>query len=120
MRRAVAVATWDGLKREAVGALVDGLGESKEGGAALPVAAQRILDVLAESPEKYVMKTDVVAHIGELRGKDNARSFERLIERLVEDGMIKRLKVKRGNNIRDAYQYVELTPEMLDEDTIDD
>ena len=117
MRRAVDVATWDGLKREAVGALVDSLNEN--GGAALPVIVQRIFDTIAAAPEKLFSKSELVEKERKLKGEKNARKFNLVIKRLINDGLIKEIIERRGNNPRTFYQFVQIDPETL-ADTIDE
>lgn len=106
MRRAVAVATWDGLKRETVGAYLDSLNPKGEGGAGLPIIAQKILDILADDPEKPFTKSEITRKLHGLGEKRNARVFLRGIQKLIDEGLARETRERRGNNDRVLYQYV--------------
>ena len=113
MRRAVSVAKWDGLKREALEAAL--LVAQEEGGALLPVPCQEILKQLQAAFPNSLTKTEITKDLAGLQRKKNARKFALAIKRLIDDGLITEEREKRGNNERPVYRYLELGAEALEQ-----
>lgn len=113
MRRAVSVAKWDGLKREALEAAL--LVAQEEGGALLPVPCQEILKQLQAAFPNSLTKTEITKDLAGLQRKKNARKFALAIKRLIDDGLIIEEREKRGNNERPVYRYLELGAEALEQ-----
>lgn len=85
-------------------------------GETLSLLEETIRDRLAEQPEKFFTKTELVKGRRDLAGKANAEKFDLVIQELTKRGRVKVQKMRIGKHLCDVFRHVPKNDETISDE----